>query len=75
MVRSIERCLGSNSRKIRSNEHDPIIIDDIEVYLVLIIVICYCIDVLYVYYLFHRYIYIIIISKKELEKIIQLMYV
>ena len=57
MVRRSERCLRSRSRKMRSNEHDPIIIDDGELYLILTIVRCYYIDVSYVYYLFHRYIY------------------
>ena len=54
---SSERCLGSRSRNFRSNEHDPIIIDDAEVYLILDVVRCYCIDDSYVYYLFPRYIY------------------
>ena len=57
IVRRNERCLGSRCRKIISNEHDLIIIDDAKVYLILTVVRCYCIDVSYVYYLYNRYIY------------------
>ena len=49
MVRRSERCLGSKSKKIKSNKDNPIIIDDVEVYLILSVIRCYHIDVSYVY--------------------------
>ena len=49
MVRRSERCFGLRNRKIKSNEHDSIIIDDADVYLILTVVRCYLVK-------FHMYI-------------------